>query len=303
MTQLFIGLHYETWPIPLYYLITSRVKHLFDKCIIPTHAFILFNTVFILPIGCHYFLYLTVMFSVTHGHTTCTKPLGLSCLIYILTLDPNFCSYIQIWCEILKNWIWFQHVKMLALCCHASTFRLWPLMILVGVVSSVTPHLEWSPLCSPPNTHAFKPRRWHTIPTALFETIWNGSVEVSNIMPTHFSVASFTQLPHLHLTPCLCEESSRGPPLSALTCGLCCQAGLLGCEAVLSSMALMQANNIPGQKRMMSSLSQGHRASPESHQTHSQHSHNHHGHQVHHGQAQHSHMGHHSAGSCPPLVR
>lgn len=102
---------------------------------------------------------------------------------------------------------------MLALSCHASTYRLWPLMIWVGVVSSVTPHLEWSPLCSPPNTHAFKPRRWHTIPTTLFETIWNGSVEVSNIMPTHFSVAPFTQLPHPHphLTRCLCEESCRGP--------------------------------------------------------------------------------------------
>uniref|UniRef100_A0A3Q4B0G9 Zinc finger protein 740 n=1 Tax=Mola mola TaxID=94237 RepID=A0A3Q4B0G9_MOLML len=57
-------------------------------------------------------------------------------------------------------------------------------------------------------------------------------------------------------------------------------AGLLGCEAVLSSMALMQANNIPGQKRMTSNLGQGHRASPESHQTHTQHSHNHHGHQL-----------------------
>ncbi|TMS15942.1 Zinc finger protein 740 [Larimichthys crocea] len=77
-------------------------------------------------------------------------------------------------------------------------------------------------------------------------------------------------------------------------------AGLLGCEAVLSSMALMQANNIPGQKRMMSSLSQGHRASPESHQTHSQHSH--HGHQAHHGQAHQSHVGHASGGSCPPLL-
>lgn len=108
-------------------------------------------------------------------------------------------------------------------------------------------------------------------------------------------------LPHLPRTPRLCEES-LWPPLSALTCCFCYQAGLLGCEAVLSSMALMQANNIPGQKRMMSSLGQGHRASPESHQTHSQHS-NHHGHQVHHGQAHHSHMGHPSAGSCPPLVR
>nr|XP_054601912.1 zinc finger protein 740b isoform X4 [Nothobranchius furzeri] len=80
-------------------------------------------------------------------------------------------------------------------------------------------------------------------------------------------------------------------------------AGLLGCEAVLSSMALMQANNIPGQKKMMSSMGQGHRASPESHQTHSQHSLNHHGHhQVHHGQAHHSHMGHPSGGTCPPLL-
>lgn len=81
------------------------------------------------------------------------------------------------------------------------------------------------------------------------------------------------------------------------------QAGLLGCETVLSSMALMQANNIPGQKRMTSTLGQGHRASPESHQANSHHSHNHHGHQVHHGQAHHSHVGHPSTGSCPPLVR
>ncbi|XP_013873731.1 zinc finger protein 740b isoform X2 [Austrofundulus limnaeus] len=78
-------------------------------------------------------------------------------------------------------------------------------------------------------------------------------------------------------------------------------AGLLGCEAVLSSMALMQANNMPGQKKM-SSMGQGHRANPGSHQTHSQHSHNHHGHQVHHGQAHHSHMGHPSGGSLPPLL-
>ncbi|XP_029994591.1 zinc finger protein 740b isoform X2 [Sphaeramia orbicularis] len=80
-------------------------------------------------------------------------------------------------------------------------------------------------------------------------------------------------------------------------------AGLLGCEAVLSSMALMQANNIPGQKKMMSPLGQGQRASPESHQPHSQHSHNHsHGHQVHHGHPHHSHMGHPSSGTCPPLL-
>lgn len=97
----------------------------------------------------------------------------------------------------------------------------------------------------------------------------------------------------------------RTPAISSFktTFCLCCQAGLLGCEAVLSSMALMQANNIPGQKKMMSPLGQGQRTSPESHQTHSQHSQNHHSHQVHHGQAHHSHMGHPSTGSCPPLVR
>ncbi|XP_061841574.1 zinc finger protein 740b isoform X1 [Nerophis lumbriciformis] len=74
-------------------------------------------------------------------------------------------------------------------------------------------------------------------------------------------------------------------------------AGLLGCEAVFSSMALMQANNIPGQKKMMSHMGHGHRASSESHHTHSHHSHNHHGHQGHH-----AHIGHLSAGSCPPLL-
>ncbi|KAI4824675.1 hypothetical protein KUCAC02_013173 [Chaenocephalus aceratus] len=67
-------------------------------------------------------------------------------------------------------------------------------------------------------------------------------------------------------------------------------------------MALMQANNIPGQKRMMSPLGQGHRPSPESHQPHSQQIHNQHGHQVHHQQPHQSHMGHPSAGSCPPLL-
>ncbi|XP_046896755.1 zinc finger protein 740b isoform X2 [Hypomesus transpacificus] len=80
-------------------------------------------------------------------------------------------------------------------------------------------------------------------------------------------------------------------------------AGLLGCEAVLSSMALMQANNMTGQKKMMSPLGQGHgqaqRSSQESLQSHhsQSHSHPHHhhhshqGHGGHHGhQAHHSHM-------------
>lgn len=204
----------------------------------------------------------------------------------------------------------FQHVKMLALHFRASTFRLWPLMIWGGCGLFCYPSSWVKPPSVPPNTHAFKPRRWHTIPTTLFETIWNGSVELVSsspespscvfptLKPVHFSVTPITHLP-LFPHDSLPLWGVLRPPLSTLTCCLCCQAGLLGCEAVLSSMALMQANNIPGQKRMMSSLGQGHRASPESHQT----QHGHHGHQVHHGQAHHSHMGHPSAGSCPPLVR
>ncbi|KAG9353480.1 hypothetical protein JZ751_018082, partial [Albula glossodonta] len=40
-------------------------------------------------------------------------------------------------------------------------------------------------------------------------------------------------------------------------------AGLLGCEAVLSSMALMQASSMAGQKKMMSPLNHGQRESTE----------------------------------------
>lgn len=75
---------------------------------------------------------------------------------------------------------------------------------------------------------------------------------------------------------------------------------LLGREAVLSGMALMQANSVPGQKKMMQPLSQGQRASPESgsqlNQTHS------HGQQVQHRQLHHNHVSHLSAGICPPLL-
>lgn len=133
----------------------------------------------------------------------------------------------------------------------------------------------------------------------------SGSLFISRIT---IMVALICHFPLLATPPpsscrLLVSVSSVNPLLYSLTCdGLSCQAGLLGCEAVLSSMALMQANNMPSQKKM-SSMGQGHRANPGSHQTHSQHSHNHHGHQVHHGQAHHSHMGHPSGGSLPPLVR
>ncbi|XP_036390341.1 zinc finger protein 740b isoform X1 [Megalops cyprinoides] len=59
-------------------------------------------------------------------------------------------------------------------------------------------------------------------------------------------------------------------------------AGLLGCEAVLSSMALMQAGSMAGQKKMMSPLGPGQRESPE--------------------HAPQSHMVLPSGVSCPPLL-
>lgn len=43
----------------------------------------------------------------------------------------------------------------------------WVWSLLLPLILSEAPSV-------PPNTHAFKPRRWPTIPTTLFETIWNG---------------------------------------------------------------------------------------------------------------------------------
>lgn len=168
------------------------------------------------------------------------------------------------------------------------------------------PNPEWSPLCFP-QTHTHSNHGDDT----PFQQLCSRPYEMGQWKSLHL------QNHHLDTSALLCFSHYSAPspspnslflwgvlwpPLSALMCCLHCQAGLLGCEAVLSSMALMQANNIPGQKRMTSNLGQGHRASPESHQTHTQHSHNHHGHQVHHGHAHHSHGGHPSSGSCPPLV-
>lgn len=247
--------------------------------------------------------------------------------------------------------------------CHASTFRPWPLMIWVGVISSVTPNPEWSPPSRFPQTHTYS----NSDDDTPFQQLCSRPYEMGQCESLLISRNS-QFLCSLFTTPspshhCLCVRSwqrwsfwllvqknwnrnnlkrfmfvkafARGVfimlkvhvvemvdvticsqmPLKcdvfqffysstfALTFCLYYQAGLLGCETVLSSMALMQANNIPGQKRMTSPLGQGHRASPESHQANTHHSHNHHGHQVHHGQAHHSHVGHPSTGSCPPLVR
>ncbi|KAL4646198.1 zinc finger protein 740-like [Arapaima gigas] len=59
-------------------------------------------------------------------------------------------------------------------------------------------------------------------------------------------------------------------------------AGLLGCEAVLSSMALMQASSMAGQKKMTTPLGQGQREGSE--------------------HVQHNHMVLPSGMSCPPLL-
>lgn len=240
---------------------------------------------------------------VNYEHVVYTKPSGLPhlmsrshyCRTYISGPKSTFGDLRNLSRVIWFSRTWFQCVKLLALCCYASTFRLLPLMIWVCAVSSVSIHPEWTLSVS------------HT----LIKT--SAMTHHSNIsVRDHMKWVSGTYLQNQHLgfsvsrraTPlssCSCDKSCG--PFFALTCRLCCQAGLLGCEAVLSSMALMQANNISGQKKMMSPLGQGHRASPDSHQNQSQHSHNHHGHQVHHGQPHNSHMGHSSAGSCPPLVR
>lgn len=164
------------------------------------------------------------------------------------------------------------------------------------------PNPEWSPHPRFPQTHTHSNHGDDT----PFQQLCSRPYEMGQWKSPHLQNHSHDASAYLcysHYSAPLSPDSlSWVPPLyTSLTCCLFCQAGLLGCEAVLSSMALMQANNIPGQKRMTSTLGQGHRASPESH--HTQHGHNHHGHQSHHGQAHHSHMGHPSGGTCPPLVR
>lgn len=76
------------------------------------------------------------------------------------------------------------------------------------------PNPEWSPppnFCFSLNTHAFKQRRWHTIPTTRFETIWNGSVQVTFHLQKHpgasFSVPSLTSSsPSHNTTACMCSH-------------------------------------------------------------------------------------------------
>ncbi|KAA0706693.1 Zinc finger protein 740 [Triplophysa tibetana] len=73
-------------------------------------------------------------------------------------------------------------------------------------------------------------------------------------------------------------------------------AGLLGCEAVLSSMALMQAGSMPNHRKMNSHLGHGQREN-----NHSQNHNNNHNHNQD-TQNQHGHMLLPSGISCPPLL-
>lgn len=109
----------------------------------------------------------------------------------------------------LKSW------KMLALCFVVPLLSgLGPRWF--GWVWShlLLPNPEWSPpphFCFSLNTHAFKQRRWHTIPTTRFETIWNGSVQVTFHLQKHpgasFSVPYFTSSsPSHNTTACMCSH-------------------------------------------------------------------------------------------------
>lgn len=105
----------------------------------------------------------------------------------------------------------------------------------------------------------------HTYPAARSGTTWNGLVlymfhtsgHVCYLPLLGYSILDFRfnsspksisayWLPHKVYT-----SSSNS---SFIVLMLCFKAGLLGCEAVLSSMALMQASSITAPKKMMSPL-------------------------------------------------
>lgn len=68
---------------------------------------------------------------------------------------------------------------------------------------------EVYPLFSP-NTHAFKQRRWHTIPTTLFETIWNGSVRITFHLQKHPGASFSVPFSHPLLHPTTACVRSHG---------------------------------------------------------------------------------------------
>lgn len=158
----------------------------------------------------HCFMFMTK--SLAHSFTTdsaFTKPLGNLCL----TLTPH------IWSRIgdfgLVSQLLVCRCKNVSLSLHFQALAPDDLGGFGLFCYSLI--LTEAPPRSPPNTHAFKQRRWHTIPTTLFETIWNGSVEVSSSpesQPWCQCISLFLPLfsPALPpLTPCLCEESHKAP--------------------------------------------------------------------------------------------
>lgn len=104
----------------------------------------------------------------------------------------------------------------------------------------------------------------HTYPAARSGTTWNGLVLFAfytGRVCFFFSYIDFAF--HFNSSPKSLSDNWLSHKLLTTTARLiffllswCCllQAGLLGCEAVLSSMALMQASSIAAPKKMMSPL-------------------------------------------------
>lgn len=120
-------------------------------------------------------------------------------------------------------------------------FQAWPLMIWVGVVSSVTPHPKWSPLCSPKHTRIQTTAMTHHSNNSVRDHMkWvSGSLFISRFTIVFLvcipnpDASAFLLLPLLislsllPLTPCLCEESCG--PLFLLWHVVC--VARLGCWA------------------------------------------------------------------------
>lgn len=128
---------------------------------------------------------------------------------------------------------WFKHVKISASFCHASTFRLLPLMIWVGVVSSIAPHPEWSPLCYPKHARIQTTAMTHHSNNVRDHMKWvSGSLFISRItiivllcVPSPDASAFLCYFHYSTPPPSPDSMSLWGvpmPTLSALTCCLRC---------------------------------------------------------------------------------
>lgn len=150
----------------------------------------------------------------------------------------------------------------------------------------------WMTLSPPLSLRSHTPQQCHICPAAQSATIWNGFVLRT---PKWLQITFLAVLCHsgccrwwlawqMFFADCFKMFDIVGKLLIVITFLL--QAGLLGCEAVLSSMALMQASSMAAPpKKMMAPLGHGppQREGPD--------------------RAPQSHMILPSGMSCPPLVR